>query len=328
MDRLRRIGFQACLRKPVGQSELFDTLVAIRRISRAVHTNGRIEIGPEASTDGGETPPPRRLEILLAEDNRTSQLVAKTTLELQGHRVDIANNGLAAVEAVRRGAYDLVLMDVHMPTMDGVQATGKIREMDGEKGRMPIIALAANAMIGDKEKFLAAGMNDYVSKPVDRKKLIAAVNNWGAGTNEHDGTPDPVAVGQAAEILDSKMLQDWQAFLTEDQFATLVKDQVTDSRACLQRLKKAVEAGAFDDVGNLAHDLSSSSGAIGMIEVQRLASDLGQACLEERREDALALAPAVDEAVGTAVAALKARGECKSVGFGVSRPDHATRHHR
>jgi len=309
IDRLRRIGFQDCLCKPVRQSMLFDALVTVCGIPGGGHTRSRTEIRREAPTDGAETPPTRPLEILLAEDNRTNQVLAKAILEHQGHRVDIANNGLEAVEAVRRASYDLVLMDVNMPEMDGVQATAVIRELDGEKGRIPIIALTANAMKGDRERFLAAGMDDYVSKPLNRAKFVALVNAWGGGSGEIDRAPpsEPVGVDESVEVLDPKMLEDWEAFLPEDQFATLVKDQMTDSRACLQRVKEAVEAGAFDVVGELAHDLKSSCGAIGMIEVQRLAQDLERACLEVRREDALALAPAVDEAVGRAVAALKLR---------------------
>jgi hypothetical protein len=308
-ERLQRIGFQICLCKPVRQSSLLDALVTVCGLSGADHTKARTEAGREASSDGIETPPTRPLTVLLAEDNRTNQLLAKATLEKQGHRVDIAKNGVEAVEAVRQTLYDLVLMDVNMPEMDGVEATARIREMDGDKGSIPIIALTANAMKGDKEKFLAAGMDDYISKPLDRKKLVAVVNAWGKGSDEFDDAPpsQPDGVGETAEVLDPKMLEDWQAFLPEDQFATLVRDQVTDSRSCLRLLKQAVEAGAFDDVGKLAHDLKSSCGAIGMFEVQRLAKNLEHACLEERQEDAQALAPAVEEAVGTAVAALKER---------------------
>ena len=309
IERLRRIGFEECLCKPIRRSILFDTLGKVCGIAEAVYPQGRAQHERKTSADGGAAPPVRALDILLAEDNEINQLLAKTTLEKQGHRVDIANNGLETVEAVRRASYDLILMDVNMPEMDGVAATARIRDMDGEKGRIPIIALTANAMKGDREKFLAAGMNDYISKPLDRKLLIAAVNAWGSGSIEADvpAPPQPAAMGQAAEPLDPKILQDWQAFLPFDQFTTLVKSQAADSRACLQRLKETVEAGAFDDAGGLAHDLKSTCGAIGMIEVQRLAYDLERACLEARREDALALAPAVDEAFGTALAVLKRR---------------------
>ena len=349
IGRLRQIGFEDCLSKPVRQSKLFHALGTARGTpvesstnapsmnapgtnapgTKALDTKAPGKVERKASTDSVETPPVRPLAILIAEDNRINQVLAQVTLEKHGHRVDIAKNGLEAVEAVRRASYDLVLMDVNMPEMDGVEATAEIRKLDGEKGRIPIIALTANAMKGDKEKFLAAGMNDYVSKPIDRTSLVAAVNTWGIGSKGSDDLPqsdlasdlasdlvsdlvvdlpsDPVAVGDAPEILDPKMLEGWQEFLSEDQFTAMVSDLLTDSRGSLQRLMEAVDAGAFEDAGKLAHDLKSSCGAIGMLEVQRLAGDLEHACLEKRQEDAVALAPDLDEAVLRAVTALKAR---------------------
>ena len=310
LDRLQRIGFDDCLCRPIRQSKLFGSLVTARGIARDVAPDRRGGTVQAAPTGEIESTPARELRILLAEDNKTNQLLAKATLEKLGHRVDIASNGLQAIDAVRRAPYDLVLMDVNMPEMDGVEATTKIRELEGEKGRVPIIAVTANAMEGDKEKFLAAGMNDYLPKPLERTKLVAAVNAWGGDcVDEGDGAPtsDPVALHETTEMLAPKILADWQAFLSEDQFSVLIDGQVTDSRAYLQRLRQAVDAGAFDDVGKLAHDLKSSCGAIGMFEAQRLAQSLEQACLEERQEDALELAPVVDQAVDAGIAALKAR---------------------
>ncbi len=287
----------------------FGTASSNDGLSREVYPKELAEIGPEASAGDVDTQSIRPMKILVAEDNQTNQFLARATLEKQGHRVEIVNNGIDAVKAVRLTSYDLVLMDVNMPEKDGVEATADIRELDGEKGRIPIIALTANALKGDKERFLAAGMNDYLSKPLDRKKLVAAINAWTGGSNALDGTPssDPRAMSEAAEVLDPAILEDWRTFLPAEQFATLIEEQVTDSRASLQRLKEAVEAGAFDDAGKLAHELTGSCGAIGMLDVQRLAKNLELACMEERREDALALAPAVDEAVGTAVTVLKTR---------------------
>jgi CheY-like chemotaxis protein len=91
------------------------------------------------------------------------------------HHIDMVGNGLEAVQAVMRTPYDVVLMDVQMPEMDGMTATSKIRELPGEASAVPIIALTANAMKGDREKYLAAGMTDYVSKPINPKRLVAAI---------------------------------------------------------------------------------------------------------------------------------------------------------
>lgn len=115
------------------------------------------------------------LNILMAEDNVVNQRVLTAMLMRQGYTVDIVENGALAVDAVQKGAYDVVLMDIHMPEMDGLTATRKIREMDGSLGEIPIIAVTANAVRGDRERYLDAGMDDYVSKPVDIELLDAAI---------------------------------------------------------------------------------------------------------------------------------------------------------
>ncbi|MDA1325792.1 MAG: ATP-binding protein [Proteobacteria bacterium] len=115
--------------------------------------------------------------ILLAEDNAINQEIVSAILGAIGYRVDCVSDGVEAVEALRNNAYDLVLMDAHMPRMDGIEATQAIRRLPGAMSTVPIIALTADAMVGAKEKFLAAGMDDYVTKPVDPKQLFMAIEN-------------------------------------------------------------------------------------------------------------------------------------------------------
>ena len=135
----------------------------------------------------------RPLKILVAEDHMVNQAVIRGLLENAGHRIDTVGDGIEAVSAVMRATYDLVLMDIQMPEMDGMTATGKIRELPGETGKLPIIALTANAMKGDREKYLAAGMSDYVPKPVNSTDLMAAIARWdpsaGTADDERDGAP-------------------------------------------------------------------------------------------------------------------------------------------
>src|SRR5204862_3280720 len=112
------------------------------------------------------------LKVLVAEDNQVNQLVIVAMLNRLGHQVDLAANGVEAVAAVERAPYDLVLMDVQMPEMDGPAATKAIRRLDSPAARVPIIALTANAMAGHREEYLAAGMNDYVTKPIKMRDLL------------------------------------------------------------------------------------------------------------------------------------------------------------
>ena len=116
------------------------------------------------------------LKILLAEDNMVNQRVAQAILVRGGHSVDVVENGAEAVKAVQAESYDVVMMDIHMPEMDGVAATRNIRSLDGPVGTIPIIAVTANALQEDREKYLEAGMDDYVAKPIQAEILSAAID--------------------------------------------------------------------------------------------------------------------------------------------------------
>ena len=140
----------------------------------------------------------RRLDVLVAEDNQVNQQVIAAILGRQGHRVEIVGNGVEALEALRRRSYDALLMDVQMPEMDGVTAAAAIRRLDGPASRIPIIALTANAMKGDRDRYLDAGMNDYVSKPISERLLFAALER-AAGMPVASGERPQFAPAPAAE---------------------------------------------------------------------------------------------------------------------------------
>ena len=183
-ERLKEIGFADCLYKPVRRAALLNSL-----IGRAVASD---DADRDRATAGGgteaETPAAGpAMRILVAEDNQVNQLLTSVTLEKEGHRVNVANNGIEAVEAVRRATYDLILMDVNMPEMDGVTATRKIRELVGGNARIPVVALTADAMKGDRERLLALGMDDYVSKPLERDKLFAILAAYGPAADAPPG---------------------------------------------------------------------------------------------------------------------------------------------
>ena len=146
--------------------------------------------------------------LLLVEDSVTNQLVASTLLKMAGYRVDVASNGMEAVSAVKSRSFDLVLMDIAMPEMDGVAATRAIRALPAPAGRIPIVAMTANAMVGDRERFLEAGMNDYVPKPIERPYLLATIARWlpaapATVSNRHlTDRPGRAPAGSAAEPAD------------------------------------------------------------------------------------------------------------------------------
>jgi CheY-like chemotaxis protein len=151
------------------------------------------KLGPgEQSALGQQAGSLPGLNILLAEDNQINQKLATILLQRRGHRVTLAENGHQALDALARESYDLVLMDVEMPEMDGVRATALIRQQEGRQGgRVPIIALTAHALKGDRERFLAAGMDDYLTKPLDAGRLFQVVEAWGRRPRPQDPSPSP-----------------------------------------------------------------------------------------------------------------------------------------
>jgi PAS domain S-box-containing protein len=171
--RCREIGVAAHLIKPVKQSLLMNAIASAVAGRDAVDLKQEEPL-PTANTTTTE----RALYILLAEDNATNQKFAVRAIEKAGHKAVVANNGLEAVQAWEKDAYDVVLMDVQMPELDGLEATARIRGLEQERGvtsRTPIIAMTANAMKGDRERCLEAGMDGYISKPVKRQTLFAEI---------------------------------------------------------------------------------------------------------------------------------------------------------
>jgi CheY-like chemotaxis protein len=163
--------FNAYLAKPVRQSQLFDTLVSL--LPDDTPRPARVAApAPKIDADLASRHP---LRILLAEDNVVNQKLALRILQQMGYRADLASNGLEAVESVERQVYDVVLMDVQMPEMDGLEASRRITAAQAAGARPRIVAMTANAMAGDREMCLAAGMDDYITKPIRVDQLVEAL---------------------------------------------------------------------------------------------------------------------------------------------------------
>jgi len=183
------LGLSAFLTKPVKPSQLYDVIIGVFGTGEAGNENaGEEPVVSPGKPDAG-TAPPAALHLLIAEDNLINQKVALRMLERLGYRADVAGNGQEAVEAVRRQKYDLVFMDVQMPEMDGYEATAQIRRLEGTSRHTTIIAMTANALQGDREKCLAAGMDGYIAKPIRRNDLVLALKP------EHRMSKRPARVG-------------------------------------------------------------------------------------------------------------------------------------
>jgi CheY-like chemotaxis protein len=159
--------------KPIHQSHLYDTLVGLlareSAPKAAAAAPAKARIDPEMAAR-------HPLRILLAEDNVVNQKLALRILQQMGYRADLASNGIEAIESVERQAYDVVLMDVQMPDMDGLEASRRICARWGREARPRIVAMTANAMQGDRDMCLAAGMDDYLTKPIRVERLVEALN--------------------------------------------------------------------------------------------------------------------------------------------------------
>ena len=177
VEQLRQAGFDGYLIKPVRQSSLMRRLAIVA--GRMAEDTPMPEVVAEAELSP-ETKAKDRNDsrILLAEDNQINQMLAIAVLEKAGFQVDAVINGEEAVAAVAEDLYDVVLMDVHMPEMDGLEATRSIRMLRGKASTIPIVAMTANAMEEDRQMCLAAGMDDYVSKPIDEAQLLDTLDRW------------------------------------------------------------------------------------------------------------------------------------------------------
>ncbi|MFZ0484767.1 MAG: response regulator, partial [Desulfobacterales bacterium] len=180
-DRCKEIGISGYLLKPIKQSDLFDAIL--------MTMGHRSEEMPAVITRHKVYEARESLNILLVEDNLINQTLATKLLETRGHRVILASNGVEAVEAFKNGDFDLILMDIQMPEMDGFEATREIRKLETGDPQpspiinhqssihsIPIIAMTAHAMMGDREKCIDAGMDDYVSKPINPEALFSIIN--------------------------------------------------------------------------------------------------------------------------------------------------------
>jgi two-component system, sensor histidine kinase and response regulator len=248
-----------------------------------------------------------------------NQAVAEAMLARRGHPVDIAHNGLEAVDAVFSGEYAAVLMDCQMPELDGYDATREIRRREEPGRHVPIIAMTAHSMKGDRERCLAAGMDDYLSKPLraetlgetldrwaetaDGKTADGAAPNGGAPAGENGGSPDGPLHLETLERLRQELDGPGRAHALDAIIAQFV--QSTPSRVAA--ITAAVESGDAEAAGEEAHALKGASATFGATRLATISSDLEQAGRDDDIETARSLLPDLEAAATATQAALTAQ---------------------
>ncbi len=267
-QRLQSLGLVGYLTKPVRQSRLFDAIVNACSNPNAGSAERMDDHCPPqgaATVDSDKRPVASGRRILLAEDNEVNQLVASAILRRLGFACEIVSNGRLALEAVQRGGFDLVLMDCQMPDLDGFEATGLIRQWEQQSGRprLPIVALTANAVKGDRQRCLDAGMDGYVSKPIDTPQLIETIQallegddvNRAAAANEADGgDPQP----SQPDTIDS--LSMIERCLGDIEFCQQLLSRFTEQASERERqIDAAAQAGNWPALAAEAHALKGAA---------------------------------------------------------------------
>lgn len=265
----KEVEFAAFLNKPLKPSQLFDVLVSIlanqqRATRETKKPTGEIIFDV---TMGQRLP----LRILLAEDNATNQKLALHLLARMGYRADLAANGLEALEAMERQTYDLVLMDMQMPEMDGLETTRQIHQRWQDKLHPYIVAMTANAMEGDRESCLAAGMDDYISKPVRVQSLVEALER-GAAHVRRQIEEQTVNDKPTGDYLSQASLDNlWNMVGGDAQvLAELVHTFLEDAPHLLVDLRQAIARGDAAEVRLKAHSLKSNGADFGALDFSEM----------------------------------------------------------
>jgi Amt family ammonium transporter len=287
-ERLRDAGFAGWLTKPVRQSQLLDAIadaLACARVAapslpeRMDQLAGMAPTAPARAKAAGA-------RILLAEDHEISQEVAATVLRKAGYRCDVAGNGNEAVDAARNHAYDLILMDCQMPEMDGYEASRTIRRLeedDGLPGRsgqpIPIIALTANALKGDRERCLAAGMSNYLIKPLNSERLLGLLDEYLAPANARGDIQSVQSPERAGMPPDGSGAVDGDALRKRlDGDGELVRQVLSKfhevATVDVEMLQKSVAAADAEQIAHFAHRFKGAAGYIAADSLRELAADL------------------------------------------------------
>ena len=287
--------FAAQLSKPLKSSQLYEALVLV--------LGGE---GSDTPADEALTRPATeqsQLQILLVEDGAMNQTVALGLLRRLGYRADVAWNGREAVEALERQRYDVVLMDVHMPELDGLDATRQIRDRWKKEARPHIIAMTANAMAEDREACFAAGMDDYLAKPIRLDGLANALR----AARPSRGAAEPTGPDGAAE-LDERALDDLRELGGDDSLGDVIDAFRAEATQLLATIRGSIERGDADALRRAAHTLKSNGATLGARALAEQCRELEEQARSEKLAEATALADSIERELGRVEAAIMAMG--------------------
>jgi len=302
------LDFSSCITKPIKPAQLQEVLVrAVSGARPAAKTADKPKLD---SALASRLP----LRLLLCDDNVVNQKVASRLLQQMGYRADLAGNGVEALAALDRQSYDFILMDIMMPEMDGLEATRIIRERQARKSEFPnykssiiIVAMTASAMPGDRQKCLAAGMDDYLSKPVRLEDMRAMVEKWGAlaareesSQSRVSGVEPPMADNASTPRpsspdtppVDMDRLLDFTDG-NKDNLRELVELYLKQTTQQLEQLAAAVQAGNADEIRRLAHSCAGASATCGMSRLVPLLRELERLGFEKNLANVPALSSQV-----------------------------------
>lgn len=320
--RAKTVGVAAALSKPVKQSELWDAIVT------ALNVPGRQKArAPTSAAVNRRARAREPLRVLLAEDNPVNQEVALRLLERRGHSVIVAENGKQALTAIERHKFDLVLMDVQMPEMGGLEATQLIRENEKATGEhLPILAMTAHAMQGDRERCIAAGMDGYLAKPIDPKSFFQTVEGISQRAAQGETTAKE-AVGREQggddrRSLDAKALLEWFSG-NRKLLRDIVKTFRDDCPRMMSRIRSALAANDANLLAEGAHALKGSVGNFGPTAALEATREMEKIARQGKLDGAWELYATLEDEIALLLPALHAIGAQKRASRRKSRPQHA-----
>jgi len=289
-QRCRDLGIRGYLPKPLSRSDLLEAVAAVLAIPDP--TAGAAFVTRHTIAESR-----RRLRVLVAEDNPVNQEVAASMLRKRGHEIDVANNGREAVAAAARSRYDVILMDVQMPEMDGFEATHAIRAT--EEGRtIPIIALTAHALSGERERCLAQGMSGYLTKPFKAHELFATVEGWAATESPAPAPPVPAPAVSTHPALPAPVdldtfRQEMRAAGAEEAVDPVLDTYLQSAPDRIAAVTTALASGAGPEIERAAHAFKSASATIGakglaaMLQQLEMAGKAGDVAVARQVGDGL-----------------------------------------